>query len=166
MPRKKTKSISPKMKKPTWLTKKGREKFETVLGYMLYWKKDYEHESNKLLKPYTPMTMEQAAREVGMTSQNFVHYVNKYPELKEKYYELREQRREKIKVMAETRVDQAIEWKLDLTDKEMVDVSLKALQATDKAWNPKVEIEANVKRLNLNVSEEQLIDKINSLMWK
>lgn len=160
MPRKKTLT-----KKNKWLTAKWRAKFETVLEYMLYWKKEYENEENRVLKPYTPMTQEQACREIWMTSQNFLNYVNKYPELKEKYYTLREQRREKIKVLAETRIDQAIEWKLNLTDKEMVDISLKTLQATDKSWNPKVEIDATVKRLNLNVSEEQLIEKINSLMW-
>lgn len=159
MPRKK-KSV----KEASWLTKWWRAKFEKVLELMLYGAKTYEAEENKWIKSYSPLTMQQATRELSMTPQNFLSYVNRYPELKEKYYDLREQRREKIKVISEENIDNAIGGKLDLTDKEMVDISLKALQATDKSWNPKVEIEANVKRLNLNVSEEQLIEKINSLM--
>ena len=53
-----------------------------------------------------------------------------------------------------------------LTDKDIVDISFKMLQATEKSYNPKVEIEATTKNLNLNMSEAQIIEKLNNLMKK
>jgi hypothetical protein len=53
-----------------------------------------------------------------------------------------------------------------LTDKDIVDISFKMLQATEKSYNPKIEIEATTKNLNLNISEEQILEKINQLMKK
>jgi hypothetical protein len=52
--------------------------------------------------------MQQACREIDIHIQNFMYYINSYPELKDKYHDIRESRREKIKVVAEDNLDKAI----------------------------------------------------------
>lgn len=141
-----------------------RKKFEKVIDMMMHWKKKLTHKDNQSINPYYPLTMQQACREMWMNIQNFMYYIHTYPELKEKYEDIKIARREKIKNVAEDNIDKAIAWKMDLTDKELVDISFKTLQATEKWYNPKLEIETVSKNLNFNMSDEQIMNKLNQLL--
>jgi hypothetical protein len=61
--------------------------------------------------------------------------------MREKYELLKEQRRDFLKESAEVNISKALTGKLDINDKEMLDASFRFLERTDKAYNPKTEIE-------------------------
>lgn len=149
-------------KKTNSISDKSFISFNKVISYMLYWKTKITNEDNieKKVKKNTPLTMQEAVREVWMSAQNFIYYVNTYPELKNRYEETKELRREKLRLISEDVIDSALDWRLALSDKDKVDLAMKYLKDTDKAYNPRVEVESTSKNLNFNISNEELIEKI------
>tara|TARA_R110002020_G_scaffold358575_1_gene571192 strand:- start:372 stop:539 length:168 start_codon:yes stop_codon:yes gene_type:complete len=53
---------------------------------------------------------------------------------------------------------------LEVDDKDVARMALDYLKATDKAYNPKIEIEQNVKRLNLDITDEEFKMRMQELM--
>ena len=51
-----------------------------------------------------------------------------------------------------------------LTEKEKVDISFKMLEKTDKAYNPKVEIESKSVSINLNKTSDDLYNDLASIL--
>ena len=143
-----------------------KQRVESILALIAYGKKQYTRKENKHLAPYHPLTLKRACLEIGMTPQNFFYYMREYPALKEKYEDMRVARREKIKNLAEDNIDKAISWKMDIEDLDLAKLSMQYMKDTDKAHNVKMEIDMNVKSLNLNISEEEIMAKIQELMAK
>lgn len=110
------------------------------------------------------MTLGQAAKEIERTPQAILISFKNYPEYQERYELAKETRREVKKAIAENVLDKALEQKMDIEDKDVARLALDFLKATDKAYNPKIEIEQNIKRLSLNVSEEELVARLQSLI--
>jgi hypothetical protein len=140
--------------------------FESIINLMISGKDKYIHPDNKKLIPYYPMTLNQACRELDMLPQQFFYYLNTYPALKEKYEAIKVARREKVKHYAEDNLDKAIGGKMDIDDTDLANLSLKYLEKTDKAFNPKQEIDVISKNLHFNMSDEQIMSKIQELMKK
>lgn len=143
-------------------TDKSYNKFNKVVTYMSYWKWKITNEKNieNKVKPNVPLTMQESVREVGLSAQSFIYYINRYPELKSRYDEAKELRREKLRLISEDVLDKALEWDLELSDKDKVDLALKYLKDTDKAYNPKLEVETLNKNLNLEISNDELVEKL------
>jgi hypothetical protein len=55
---------------------------------------------------------------------------------------------------------------MDIEDLDLAKLSMQYMKDTDKAHNVKMEIDMNVKSLNLNISEEEIMAKIQELMAK
>lgn len=162
--KKKSKSITVKKEKTLWA--KAALKYESIINLLISWTKTYKAESNQKLRPYTPLTLEQACAEKWMNRQSFFYYINNYPALKEKYETVKIARREKIKTLAEDNLDRAIWGKMNIDDIDLANLSLKFLEKTDKAFNPKQEIDVVSKNLHFNMSDEQIMNRINELMKK
>ncbi len=136
-----------------------------ILNYMSFWKSKIENEDNirDWVKPWMPMTIVQACREVWITSASFHNYV-KDPEVKPIYLKLKEERREFMKTMAEWNISKALAWWMNIQDKELVDFSFRMLEKTDKAYNPKTEIDANVEVFDASMSTKDLMAELAALL--
>lgn len=134
---------------------------------MSYWKSNITDEKNQKawIKPNVPLNMQEAAREVGLSPQTFIYYINKYPELKTRYDDTKELRREKLRLISEDVIDKALDWELNISDKDKVDLAMRYLKDTDKAYNPKLEVETTNKNLNLEISNDELVDKLLDYLW-
>ncbi len=52
----------------------------------------------------------------------------------------------------------------DLSNKEVLDASFKMLEKTDKAYNPKIEIETKSISINLNKNSDDLYNDLASIL--
>lgn len=164
-PYRKLKSKAGRPKKlwaPKWMRTETWEWIEKVLMYIQFWKKEAVGDKDYI--PYTPMTLEKALAEVWKSRVAFFWNLNNHPEFKEKYELAKEARRENRKAMAENQLDKALGWLMTMEDKDLARLSLDILKATDKSYNPKIEIEETKKSLHLNISDADLQAKILELM--
>lgn len=169
-------------KKDDWtpLKKNGRKKWTvmiqeaqvslevgTIVNYLTYWKTKIENKENKALKikPNTALTVQQACREYWIHPNTFYDHLRKFPAIKEKYELMKEDKREYIRSSAEDNIERALTGWLDLSDKELVDASFKMLEKTDKAYNPKTEIETKSIGINLSKKSENLKQDLLDILW-
>lgn len=138
-----------------------------IVNYLTFWKSKIENEDNRKawLKPNQPMSLIQACREYWINHNTFYQHLKKFPAAKERYYELRENRREYLKESAEANIEKALTWWLEISDKDMLDASFKMLEKTDKNYNPKIEIETKSISINLNKSSDDIINDLNAILW-
>lgn len=139
-----------------------------MVNYLSFWKTKIEHPENKEegVKPWVPLTITQACREYWIHPNTFYNHLNKFPALKQKYFEIKENNREYIRSMSENNVQRAIAWKIKwLSDKDVLDASFKMLERTDKAYNPKIEIEKKELTINVDVSWQDLKNELFWLLW-
>ncbi len=147
------------------LTQETKDKFYRVFDLIAYW---YDKQTGKY-KPNQPVKLLDAVADVGFSTPYFYKTLWKYEELKEAYEGIKDSRRKRIGDFAEQNVEEAIMWNRELTDKEVVDYSFRMLEKTNQAYNPKTEIEANINEVLLDLSEEELQNRILELMpnlWK
>lgn len=138
----------------------------TIVNYITFWKSVIEHKDNlKILKPNTPMNVVQACKEFWIHPNTFYQHLKKFPSLNEKYQELKANRREYLKESAEVNIELALTWWMMLSDKDVLDASFKMLEKTDKAYNPKIEIETKSISINLNKTSEDIIDDLTNILW-
>lgn len=142
--------------------KEARERILQWFELMLHWTKESAVEG---YVPYSPMTLKQAAEHLGKNEQVFFYHINTYPELKERYEAIKVQRREIRNNRAESILDKALWEKMDMDDDKVARLALDVLKATDKAYNPKIEIDQNVKGLHLHLTDEEIMDKIKAAVW-
>lgn len=136
-----------------------------ITSYMSFWKSKVEHPENiaDWVLPNQRMTAVQACREYWIPMTTFFYHLNTFPDLKQKYIEIREQIREGISTGSESIIEKAINWKLDwISNKDRLDASFRFLEKTHKAYNPKTEIESKTLNINLDVSKEDIIEEL----WK
>lgn len=146
-----------------------RAKAEDIMNFMLYWVKTVNADVKKKwpkLWQYQPMTAMQACMQVWISQQALHYYLREYPEIKDKYEDIRVAKREKIKSQAEDNLDRAIAWAMEIDDVDLARLSMQYLEKTDKSYNIKQEIDVNVKALHMNLSEEDILTKIQELMAK
>ena len=103
------------------------------------------------VKAKTPLNIPQACEEAWLSAPSFYYYLKQYPDIKEKYEELKVNRREYLKELSEVNIQKALSgWMKTLTEKEQVDYSFKMLEKTDKNYNPKQIIEQTVEEIDPN----------------
>lgn len=130
------------------------------------WAEEITHPDNirKWLKPYTPLKVSQAVKEMWMSLPTFYNHLSRYPELKEELQLYKANRREAMKNLAEENMLEILEtW--DLSDKERFDASFKIAQATMKEYNPKVEIESKSIWINIHKSTDDLLSELKNILW-
>ena len=142
------------------------QKINSVTRMMATWAEEILDPQNKKMgmKKYSPMSMSAACREVGITPTKFMFHVKKDESLMKMYTEYRENKQELMKFVSEDNLSKGLNWELALTDKDVVDLSLKVLERTDKAYNPKMEIQQTVKNLNFNVDISVLEKQLQELI--
>ena len=123
-------------------------------------------EKNKKMwiERYTPMSMAAACREVGIPQTKVMFHIKKDTQLSKMYKEYREDKQELMKFVSEDNLSKWLNGELELTDKDLVDLSLKVLERTDKAYNPKIEIEQTTKTLNFNVDIKDMERQLQELI--
>ena len=138
-----------------------------IVNYMTFWRSRIEHEDNKKekVKPNVAMTLVQACREFWISPHTYWSHMKKFPEAKELYQELKTNRREYLKELSENNIQDGLGGKLWLTWKEMVDASFKMLEKTEKAYQPKLEIEQKAVTVNLHKSTEDILSELNLVLW-
>lgn len=132
-------------------------KYEKMLNLMLSWK----------APSYKPLSMKHAAAEIWVNAQAFSQYCNLHTEFKKKYEKLKEAKRNVIWSLAETNLEKALDednQKIDDLDKARL--SLDYLKATEKAYNPRIEVEGVVKNLMIWLTDEEIKAKMSELMNK
>ena len=160
-------ALSIKTSRSIWRESRANLYMNKIMNYISFWASEIKNEENMKfwIRPNTPLTMLQACREMGRTAQWFYKMINQFPDVKNKYKELREWRRQFLQETAETNIQNGITWWMDLTDKELIDASFKLLEKTDKAYNPKTEIETKQATINLDVTDSELQKEIINILW-
>lgn len=140
-------------------------RIQKVLNYKTIWVKKVTHPDNikEWVKPWIPMNIIQACREVGINQNQFYRDI-KYAGVEKAYEKMKVDRRVLMKEMAEGNIANALSGNLNLSDKDLVDYSFRMLEKTDKAYNPKIEIEAEIETINLEKSSEELMEELLSLI--
>lgn len=115
----------------------------------------------------TPLTLIQACREVGMSYHTFRFHLNSMPEMKAQYEVMKEQSVEYKNELSENLIEKALTWKLKtLSEKDVVDTAKWTLEKTNKRYNPKHVIEAQVEVLNIERSSEDILSDIADIISK
>lgn len=140
-----------------------RTKLEEIINLMISGKKRCEHITLKKIPPYYPLNVSQACLEAWYSRTNFFANLRNHPTFKEKYEDIKLARRDKIKHIAEDNIDLAISGKMQIADKDLADFSLKVIEKIDDDWNPKKDINLVSKNLNFNISDEELMARIQEL---
>lgn len=116
------------------------------------------------VKANAPLTLIQACREYWIHHQTYYNRLKKFPKIAEKLSIMRQNNREFLKTVSEDNLEKAITWKMStLTEKDQVDYSLKFLERTDKAYNPKIEIEKKELKINITTSWKELKNELLKL---
>ena len=139
-----------------------------IVDYTITWAAQITDETNieLWLRANSPLTIEQACREVWMTRMNFYYYRDTVPAIREKHIEFKANRRELIKDKSEDVIYNALHWELKISDKDILDTAKWMSEKTDKAYNPKIEIESKSMALNFDVKLEDIEEQILELIRK
>ncbi len=152
-----------------WMEKLKRDEIvlevSTIVNYMTYGKSKITVAHHKNLKPHKPMSVVQACEEYWISPMTFYSHLRKYPDIKEYYDNMKEDRREYIRESAESNIEKALNWWLELSDKDVVDASFKMLEKTDRKYNQKIEIETKTISVNINKSSEDLMADLSAILW-
>ncbi len=157
--------------RPKWRTSLdvGQVKLEVgrMVNWMTFWKKEITHETNikNKVKPWKALTIKEACLEFWIAPITFWSHLKKFPEAKELYRELKQDRREYLKELSEVNISKWLSWSLDITDKELMDASFKMLEKTDKAYQPKVEVEQKTISINLHKSTNDIMGELQEALW-
>jgi len=139
-----------------------------IVNWITFWKKVIEGKANliKWVKPNVPLTLWEACNEFWIAVVTFWSHLNKFPEAKELYKELKQNRREYLKELSEANIQKWLSWEMWMTWKEIVDASFKLLEKTDKAYQPKVEIESKSIWINIHKSTNDIMSELSEILWQ
>lgn len=104
-----------------------------------------------------------ACREMGITYQTFFNWRKEDPILERRFQEITEQRRELMQTKAEDTIDDALSWELKLRPADKVNTAFRLLEKTHKKYQPKQELEVRSIWIDVTMSREELLEKINEL---
>jgi len=158
--------------RPIWATGLSETSVKLEVGKIVNWmtfgKSIIEWEKNKKewVTPNVPLTVNQACDEYWIAPITFWSHLKKFPEAKELYKQLKEDRREYLKELSETNIQKWLSGELGLSWKDLMDASFKMLEKTDKTYQPKVEIENKSIWININKSTEDIMQELQDLLWK
>lgn len=144
----------------TVTSEEAKIKYEKVLELFEYGAREYKYSKKA---PFTPLTITEALKELDIEYRHwFYSYMNTHEAFAKKYYFIRENKRENIRVNAEDNLERLISWELELENKDLWDLSLKVLKSIDSNYNQKQEIE-NTFKASLEMSTEEIMARINEL---
>lgn len=112
---------------------------------------------------FLPMDVQSACKKAGTTYQDVVSWMNDDIELKERFEGSLATVHKLAKLRAERNVMNALEGKLELNDKELVDASFRFLEKTDDRFNPTVKSENKNLSLAASTSIDDLVSQLKSL---
>ena len=143
----------------------SKAKANAVLHAMATWVEEVKDPKNKKMKigKWHPMSMMAACRELQIDRSTVMSAIKWDPSLKKMYENYRDNKQELMRYVAEDNITRWLNWELDLDDKEVTDLSIKVSEKTDKAYNPRAEVEQKVMALNFNVDISELEKQFNEL---
>lgn len=154
-----------------WTTLKPKSEISSdiwkVVNLMTFGVKNVKSEENinNWVQPHKPLKVTEACAELWISVVSFYYYLNKYPEFKEQYNQLKENRREYMREVSENNIQKALTWKMKtLKENEVVDYSFKMLERTDKNYNPKQIVETTVEEINPDRSTDDILWDIMDLL--
>lgn len=109
------------------------------------------------------MTLEDACKEVWITWMTLRNWRKQDPMLEDKWQNVMEARRELMKNYAEDTIDKALRWTLKLRPTDKVNTAFRLLEKTDKAYQPKQQLEVKSMNMDFNMSIEEMEAKIKDL---
>jgi len=112
-------------------------------------------------------TAAQAWEELWLEKHNFYYHIRSNPALKAKYEDVKLSRRDVMNDKAEDNLMQAMDGDGDfavMESKDRARLSLDILKQTERAYNPKIEIEAKTENMNFEVPMEELEKMILELI--
>lgn len=116
---------------------------------------------------FKKVTLKEALEITWVQKALFYYHIRQNPTLGAKYEDTRLNRREALKDKAEDNLMWAMEWTWDFADMEWKDrarLSLDILKQTDKAYNPRTEIDAKIENLNFDIPMEDMEKMILELI--
>lgn len=143
-------------------------KSNKVVDYTITWASEIKNEANlkKWVKPNTPLTIEQACLEADISRMTFYYYRENTPAIREKHIQFKANRRELLKDKSEDTIYNALHWGMNISDKDILDTAKWMSEKTDRAYNPKIEIEAKSMALNFELSVEDIEEQLMELIRK
>ena len=171
----KKKTRKPRKKKPwrkPWWTNASKAwriiDANKIVDYTITGTASVTNEANiaAWVKPNSPLSIQQACLEVGMDRMLFYYYRDTNPAIREKHIEFKANRRELLKDKSEDKIYEALHWELQISDKDILDTAKWMSEKTDKAYNPKIEIEQKSVALNFDVSIEDMENQLLDLIRK
>ena len=132
-----------------------------AIDMIAFWKVDEKTWRIKKVK------LNEAMEEFGLSKVQFHYHINKNEQLKTKYEEVKDIRRNMMKDKAEDNLADAMEgeWKFATMEaKDTARLSLDILKQTEDKYNPKAEIELNTKNLNFDIPLEEMEKMVMELL--
>lgn len=109
------------------------------------------------------INLEEACTKLWITKQTFYNWLKANPELRNRWDEAIEIRKESIKLVARENVFDWITWNTKLRPKEKIELSKWVLEKTDSDFNPKQVIESKSMNLNFDVSIDEMENQLKNL---
>lgn len=146
------------------ITEENVAKYELLLSLITTGTKELKNKSlNKKYKtPFSPLTIKDACIELWITEHQYYSALRNNPDMAKRHHEYREVKRELIRTLAESNIEKAVRWELDISDWDLSKLSLSVLEKTDKAYNPKQEVK--IETAYDNLTEEEIISRIKELI--
>jgi len=109
------------------------------------------------------MDLKESCKLNGITSQTLYNWMRADNSLKLAWDSAQETQKEVMTIKAKENVFKAIDWEMGLRKREIVDVSFRFLEKTNKEFQPTSNIELKSTNMNFDISLEELNAKIKSL---
>lgn len=110
-----------------------------------------------------PMTLKDACNSMGLTYATFCNRRRQDPILERKFQEITESRRELMQHYAEDKIEKALTWELKLRPWDQVNTAFRLLEKTHKKYQPKQELEVKSIWIDISMTKEELLDRIQEL---
>ena len=109
------------------------------------------------------MTIKDACSQMGISYQTLCNWRKEDPLLERRFQEITESRRELMQTYAEDKIEKALTWELKLRPNDQVNTAFRLLEKTHKKYQPKQEIEMKSIGIDVTMSKEELMEKIQEL---
>lgn len=110
-----------------------------------------------------PMDLKEASKLNWITSQTLYNWMKADNSLKLAWDSAQDTQREVMTIKSKENIFKAIDWEMGLRKREIVDVSFRYLEKTNKEFQPTSQIEMKAVNLNFDMSLDEINAKIASL---
>lgn len=139
----------------------------------LLWKRAYIERILTLTYPVkewkkiqSSIPIKDACREVWISDTTLYSWLQKDSKLKALWDEAQQNRMIAITDKAKENIYKAVDWEMGLKKKDLVDISFRFLEKTNREYQPTNQVEMKSMNMNFDVPIEELEERIKSIMNK